>query len=65
MRVDVFCGGSDQPFIFDISTAEAGHAVSQFRSGDYFRLESSGKEGRLIAFFNPDRVDAIQIWEEK
>ena len=66
MRVDVFCGGSDEPFVFEVSVADAGHAVSQFRCGDYFKLESSdNKDGRRISFFNPTRVDAIQIWEEK
>lgn len=67
MRVDIYCGGSDQPFVYEVSVAEAGHAVCSFRSGEFFSLtgkdHDTGK--KIVAYFNPNRVDAIQLWEEK
>ena len=65
MRVDVFCGGSDQPFVFEVNVEDAGRAVSSLRSGDVFKLEAKTEDIHTVTYFNPSCVDAIQLWGEK
>lgn len=65
MRVDVFCGGSGEPFVYDVSVDRARRAVASFKRGMGFQFEAVLENGaKKVAYFNPSRVDAIQLWEE-
>ena len=65
-RLDIWVGGSDTPFTFDVTDMEFVCAVKSMENGQNFNfyLSSPCSEKKSFVLFNASRVDAMKLTED-